>query len=171
MRKAPKAASRGGSARAIHRGVAASLAAIVAWAALARAAGLFGPFGRGWQNLGAIYGILARNDLRYGFVATHFAGVLNPGPAAPSEWSYYMHHPPGFAWLLAGSRTNFELLDRRDRSIFCPSFSTLSCVHRSSGVPGGAGRLPAARTISGRLPSGSGLAFRERYICWSSSAR
>jgi 4-amino-4-deoxy-L-arabinose transferase-like glycosyltransferase len=74
---------------------------------LARAAGLFGPFGRGWQNLGAIYGILARNYLRYGFVATHFAGVLAPGPAAPSEWSYYMHHPPGFAWLLAGSMALF----------------------------------------------------------------
>ena len=107
MRTEPTAASGSGSGRATRRVIAISLAAIVAWAALIRAAGLFGPFGRGWQNLGAMYGIVARNYLRYGFVATHFAGVLNPGPAAPAEWAYYMHHPPGFAWLLAGSMALF----------------------------------------------------------------
>jgi len=50
---------------------------IVVLAAFARAAAFLGPFRRGWQWLGAWYGIQARNALRQGFVATHFAGVVN----------------------------------------------------------------------------------------------
>jgi 4-amino-4-deoxy-L-arabinose transferase-like glycosyltransferase len=82
---------------------AVTLAAIVVLAALARAAAFFGPFGSGWQWLGAFYGMQARNSLRYGLAATHFAGVLNADRVPPESWVYYVHHPPGTLWSMAAS--------------------------------------------------------------------
>ena len=80
-----------------------ALGAIVVLAALVRAAAFLGPFGRGWQWLGAFYGMQAHNSLRYGLVATHFAGVVNADVVPPSSWVYYVHHPPGTLWSMAAS--------------------------------------------------------------------
>ncbi len=98
MTSSTPTASRRGRALA-----AAALAIIVVAAAFARAAAYLGPFGRGWQWLGAWYGMQARNSLRYGFFATHFAGIVNADHVPESSWVYYVHHPPGTIWSMAAS--------------------------------------------------------------------
>ncbi|MBL8840000.1 MAG: glycosyltransferase family 39 protein [Planctomycetes bacterium] len=85
----------------MRRRTALLLAAIVAIAWAARHGGLTGPFGEGWQQLGAFYGKQARNYLRYGAAATGFAGVVNAEASPPSEWAWYLHHPPGLGWTMA----------------------------------------------------------------------
>lgn len=78
------------------------LALIVAWAAGVRAPLLPGPFGFGWQHLGALYCDVARNFLRYGPSATRFAQVTNPDVAPREQWKLFMHHPPGMGFMTAG---------------------------------------------------------------------
>ncbi len=73
----------------------------MALAYAARHGGLVGAFGKGWQHLGALYGNQARNYLRYGPIATCFAGVVNAECAPPSEWVWYLHHPPALGWTMA----------------------------------------------------------------------
>lgn len=90
-------------ARADRRAEWAALAVIVAWALAARWPGLVGPFGEGWQHVGAMYALQARNLLRYGPLATMGAGVLNAEVAAPDDWIWYVHHPPGHLWSMAAS--------------------------------------------------------------------
>src|SRR5688572_16437418 len=97
----------------------ALLAAIVAWGAFARWDGLTGPFGRGWQWLGAFYGMQARNGLRYGLVETAFAGVVNADVAPREEWSWYVHHPPGTLWSMEAS---FALLGESAFASKLPAF-------------------------------------------------
>jgi len=60
------------------------------------------PWGRHLLGInGAWHSIIARNVLRYGFVATKGAAVLNTGVVAPSEFAFYLHHPPLLDWLIA----------------------------------------------------------------------
>ena len=64
-----------------------------------------------------------------------------------------------------------EFRDNRARSAFSSFFSNFSSFHSTSDTPGGAGSgLVPSSTISGRLPSDSGLALHERYSNWNSSA-
>lgn len=56
---------------------------------------------RGWA--GAFYGNVAKNFNTFGFSATKGAMVPDINPRDPSEFSYYMDHPPMVGWLLAGS--------------------------------------------------------------------
>lgn len=100
MADSPTVGSAAPSMRGAER---VALIGIVVWGALLRLPGLLGPFGDGWQWLGAFYGMQARNLLRYGFAATAGAGVTNPDLAPSSAWIYYLHHPPGTLWSMAGS--------------------------------------------------------------------
>ncbi len=72
------------------------LGILIAGAAL-RAHGLSGPFGLGWQHLGAQYALVAKNFERYG-LDTRLAMVQNAAPAAKDDWEYFTHHPPGMGW-------------------------------------------------------------------------
>ena len=56
---------------------------------------------RGWA--GAFYSHVAKNYLTFGFAATKGAMVRTVNPRNPSEFVYYMDHPPMIGWLLAGS--------------------------------------------------------------------
>jgi len=79
----------------------AALLAIVLWAAVLRVEGMVGPFGSGWQHLGAFYSLMARNDLRYGVAETRLAQVVNAEPAPRDQWVFYTHHPPGMSLTTA----------------------------------------------------------------------
>jgi hypothetical protein len=74
-----------------------ALFVIVGWAFVARAGSLAGPFGFGWQFLGAFYSTMARNLVEYGPLRTHLAMIENAAPTAPEHWTVYSHHPPGMA--------------------------------------------------------------------------
>src|SRR5688500_11028940 len=45
----------------------------------------------------------ARNYVRYGPVASRFAGILNSGDVARGQWIIYSHHPPATALLTAAA--------------------------------------------------------------------
>ena len=72
------------------------LGLIICWAFLLRLPILTEPWDDdrlgGWS--GPFYGIAARNYLRYGYLATRMAPVLNTGPASPDQFAFYTHHPP-----------------------------------------------------------------------------
>ncbi len=72
------------------------LGLIVCWGLLLRLPILTEPWDDdrlgGWS--GPFYGIAARNYLRYGYLATRMAPVLNTGPASPDQFAFYTHHPP-----------------------------------------------------------------------------
>jgi len=74
-----------------------ALVVIVGWAFVARAGSLAGPFGFGWQFLGAFYSTMARNLVEYGPLRTHLAMIANAAQTAPEHWNVYGHHPPGMA--------------------------------------------------------------------------
>ena len=84
-----------------------ALAAIVAWAFVARSGALAGPFGFGWQLLGAFYSKMARNLVEYGPVNARFAMIENAAPATPDQWIVYSHHPPGMAIATSALMTWF----------------------------------------------------------------
>jgi hypothetical protein len=52
---------------------------------------------------GAIYGIMSRNFLKYGYVRTRFGTAVNTGPVPDQEFTYYLHHPPLFYFLVSFS--------------------------------------------------------------------
>jgi len=79
------------------------LVAILAWALAARIGSMVGPFGAGWQHLGATFAIMARNFRLYGLGATKLLPVLNPEPAPPEEWVRFAHHPPGMGLSIAAT--------------------------------------------------------------------
>jgi hypothetical protein len=76
---------------------------VLVWAVAVRAGSLPGPFGSGWQHLGATYSIIARNHLRYGLLETRFAPVVNAEPAPREEWVHFSHHPPGMGLTTAAA--------------------------------------------------------------------
>lgn len=59
------------------------------------------PFAGGYQGYSTIYNIIARNYLRYGYLATKFGWVINSGIAVPEEFIYYTRHPPLFGIILS----------------------------------------------------------------------
>ncbi len=50
---------------------------------------------------GCFWGTIARNYIRYGWVATKFGMVENGGFLEPSEFRYYTHHPPLIPMILS----------------------------------------------------------------------
>src|SRR5262249_46046569 len=82
-----------------------ALAAIVGWAFVARAGALPGPFGFGWQSLGAFYSRMARNLVEYGPLHARFAMIENVAPTTPDHWEIYSHHPPGMTIATAALMT------------------------------------------------------------------
>ena len=80
---------------------ALALAVIVAWAFAARIGSVTGPFGFGWQSLGAFYSRMARNLVEYGPLHARFAMIENAQPTTPDRWVVYTHHPPGLALTTA----------------------------------------------------------------------
>ncbi len=49
----------------------------------------------------AQFAIFARNFIRYGYLATHFAYVNNVGEIPGLRFYYYMHHPPLFSLIVS----------------------------------------------------------------------
>ena len=103
------------------------LTLIVAYAVVVRSYNLTEPWGRHQLGInGAWQSHIARNFLRYGFIATHGAPVLNSSAGLPETWSYYLHHPPLVFWLLALS---FDLLGVYEWSARLPTLGfALLCV-------------------------------------------
>ena len=52
---------------------------------------------------GAIYGIMSRNFVKYGYLRTRFGPAVNTGPVHDDEFTYYLHHPPLFYFLVSFS--------------------------------------------------------------------
>lgn len=59
------------------------------------------PFTGHHDFVGAFNSQMARNYLRYGFLATKLGQVTNFGTVAPSAFSFHTHHPPGVPLFLA----------------------------------------------------------------------
>ena len=59
-------------------------------------------FGRKDFN-GAIYGIISRNFVEHGYLATRFGPAMNTGPVGDGGFTYYLHHPPLFYFLVSFS--------------------------------------------------------------------
>ncbi len=61
--------------------------------------------GEPWVGLkdynGAIYGILSRNFIKYGYLATRFGPAANTGPVPDGGFTYYLHHPPLFYLIIS----------------------------------------------------------------------
>jgi 4-amino-4-deoxy-L-arabinose transferase-like glycosyltransferase len=64
---------------------------------------------RGWGA--AFYSNVARNHITFGFAETKGAMVPTLNPRNPSEFDFYVDHPPMLGWLLAGSFTVFGYSD------------------------------------------------------------
>ncbi|MGH9332980.1 MAG: ArnT family glycosyltransferase, partial [Vicinamibacteria bacterium] len=69
---------------------------VVVIAAVAMSRGIDLPWRHGDHNGwgGAFYSNIARNYLRYGYLETRFAPVINTGKTPPEERRYYLTHPP-----------------------------------------------------------------------------
>ncbi len=52
---------------------------------------------------GAIYGIMSRNFVKHGYLRTRFGPAINTGPVRDDEFTYYLHHPPLFYFLVSFS--------------------------------------------------------------------
>ncbi len=52
---------------------------------------------------GAIYGILSRNFVKHGYLETRFGPAMNTGPVTDARFTYYLHHPPLFYFLVSFS--------------------------------------------------------------------
>jgi hypothetical protein len=52
---------------------------------------------------GAIYGILSRNFVKHGYLETRFGPAMNTGPVTDGRFTYYLHHPPLFYFLVSFS--------------------------------------------------------------------
>ncbi len=63
--------------------------------------------GEPWQGIkdlnGAAWGLTARNFVKHGYVKTRFGPSMNPGPVPEGGFSYYLHHPPIFPFLISFS--------------------------------------------------------------------
>ena len=103
------------------------LLTIVVWGGLLRGASVPGPFGLGWQHLGALYGNVARNFHEYGFLETRGAQIRNAAPAPREQWHYFTHHPPGMGWSTAVS---FAIFGESAAAVKIPGavFSTLQIL-------------------------------------------
>jgi hypothetical protein len=79
-----------------------ALLAIAISAFLLRSWDLFHPFEFGHQGVnGASYGVIAQNYLKFGYGATALAPVHRGGDQEPSEFLYYLRHPPLVGLLLS----------------------------------------------------------------------
>jgi len=64
----------------------------------------------------SLFGLMARNHLRYGFGATGGLGVLNQARSSPESFHYYTHHPQGCVLLatlgasVGGTRSGIRLI-------------------------------------------------------------
>ena len=58
---------------------------------------------------GAIYGILSRNFIKHGYVETRFGPAINTGTVGEGEYTYYLHHPPLFYYLVSISYKLFGI--------------------------------------------------------------
>ena len=52
---------------------------------------------------GAMYGNIARNFVKYGYLATRFGPVANTGTVEPADFEFYYHYPPLLVWLISAS--------------------------------------------------------------------
>jgi 4-amino-4-deoxy-L-arabinose transferase-like glycosyltransferase len=78
---------------------------LVVAAALARVYGIDRPWSYGdhdgWG--GAFYSNIARNYVRYGYLATELAPVTSTGDTPKEEWRYYLTHPPFIGLAVSSS--------------------------------------------------------------------
>lgn len=68
----------------------------------------FKDFSKPWAGVhnawgGAMYGAIARNYVKYGYLKTRFAPVVNSGDVASDGFEFYYHYPPLLVWLVSVS--------------------------------------------------------------------
>src|SRR3989338_8774885 len=90
------------------------------------------PFWGHHEFNGVYYGMIAKNYLRYGLLATKGGQVNNLFPAAPSEWSYHVNHPATYPLLLALSFRMFGTAEATARLVSISLQCSGSCFWQSS---------------------------------------
>ena len=65
----------------------------------------------GWQQVGAVISVEARNFHEQGWWALRFAPALDVAPPPDGRWDFYMHHPPGLALLVSLSFAVFGVAE------------------------------------------------------------
>lgn len=68
----------------------------------------FKDFSKPWTGVhnawgGVMYGAIARNYVKYGYLETRFAPVANSGYVSSDEFEFYYHYPPLLVWLVSVS--------------------------------------------------------------------
>jgi hypothetical protein len=102
------------------------LAAILLYAIGVRCLLMDLPFGRNAEGMGAFYGVLARNYLRFDWDKTLAVPVQSMGDRTDLPITFYAHHPPMVPLLIAGSYRLFgqdEWQTRLPTALF-----TIGCV-------------------------------------------
>jgi 4-amino-4-deoxy-L-arabinose transferase-like glycosyltransferase len=65
----------------------------------------------GWQQVGAVISVEARNFHEQGWWTLRFAPALDVAPPPDGHWDFYMHHPPGLALLVSLSFALFGVAE------------------------------------------------------------
>lgn len=74
---------------------------IVSGAVLFLCYGISDPFVGSYRSYSTIYSLIAKNYVRYGYLATRLGWVVNADQVAPDQFVFYTRHPPLFGILLS----------------------------------------------------------------------
>lgn len=103
-----------------------ALVPVLLYGLFLRAHGLGDHWGKGFLGYGAYYANIARNYIRYGYVTTKLAPVVDVGPVSPDHFSYYLHHPPLFGLLISLSFRIFGIHEWSARLV--PLLFSVGCL-------------------------------------------
>jgi len=96
----------------VGAGEIALLALLVAVGLLLRLGDFTEPWtSAGWQQVGAVISVEARNFHEQGWWSLRFAPALDVAPPPDGRWDFYMHHPPGLALLVSLSFALFGVAE------------------------------------------------------------
>jgi 4-amino-4-deoxy-L-arabinose transferase-like glycosyltransferase len=102
---------------------------------------------------GAFYGNVARNFVRYGYLETKLASVVNSGVVEPSQFQFYAHHPPLGVWLTSISFHVFGVHEWSARLLpLLFSMLTMALVFHMARVALGRGAALCALAFAAVLP-------------------
>lgn len=104
----------------------AALVAVLLFAASFRAVLIDRPFSHNPEGVGAFYGQLARNYLRYPLSETHGVPVMTIGRIDGVAPTFYGHHPPLLPLMIAGIYSLFGTGEWQTRLV--TSLFTVGCV-------------------------------------------
>lgn len=96
----------------VGAGEIALLAALLGVALVLRLGDFTEPWtSAGWQQVGALISVEARNYAEHGWWTLRFAPALDLAPPRDGNWDFYMHHPPGLALLISLSFKLFGIAE------------------------------------------------------------